>query len=85
MPDIVITEFMDEGPVEDLKALYDVHWDKKLCDKPDEIKQLIPDAVALIVRNRTKVNDDILSAGPELKVIGRLGVGLDNIDLALLG
>jgi (S)-sulfolactate dehydrogenase len=81
MPDIVITEFMDEGPVEDLKALYDVHWDKKLCDKPDEIKQLIPDAVALIVRNRTKVNDDILSAGPELKVIGRLGVGLDNIDL----
>ncbi len=81
MPDIVITEFMDEGPVEDLKALYDVHWDKTLCDKPDEIKQLIPDAVALIVRNRTKVNDDILSAGPELKVIGRLGVGLDNIDL----
>ncbi len=81
MPDIVITEFMDEAPVEELKALYDVHWDKTLCDKPDEIKQLIPEARALIVRNRTKVNDDILSAGPELKVIGRLGVGLDNIDL----
>ncbi len=81
MPDIVITEFMDEAPVEELRAKYDVHWDKTLCDKPDEIKQLIPDAVALIVRNRTKVNDDILSAGPDLKVIGRLGVGLDNIDL----
>jgi (S)-sulfolactate dehydrogenase len=81
MPDIVITEFMDEGPVEDLKALYDVHWDKTLCDKPDEIKALLPGACALVVRNRTKVNDDILSAGPELKVIGRLGVGLDNIDL----
>jgi len=81
MPDIVITEFMDEAPVEELKALYDVHWDKTLCDKPEEIKRLVPDAVALIVRNRTKVNDDILSAGPKLKVIGRLGVGLDNIDL----
>lgn len=81
MPDIVITEFMDEGPVEDLKAKYDVHWDKTLCEKPDEIKQLIPDARALIVRNRTRVNDDILKAGPNLRVLGRLGVGLDNIDL----
>ena len=81
MPDIVITEFMDEGPVEELKAKYDVHWDNTLCDKPDEIKKLLPEARALIVRNRTKINDDILSAGPGLKVIGRLGVGLDNIDL----
>ena len=81
MPDIVITEFMDEGPVEELKAKYDVHWDKTLCDKPDEIKALLGDAVALIVRNRTKVTDDILSAGPKLKVLGRLGVGLDNVDV----
>lgn len=81
MPDIVITEFMDEGPVEKLKAKYSVHWDAKLVDRPDDIKVLLPDARALIVRNRTKVNDDILSAGPKLEVIGRLGVGLDNIDL----
>lgn len=81
MPDIVITEFMDEGPVEDLKAKYDVHWDKTLCDRPEEIKQLLPGARALVVRNRTKVTDDILAAGPGLEVIGRLGVGLDNLDL----
>lgn len=81
MPDIVITEFMDEGPVEDLRAKYDVHWDKTLCDKPEEIKALLGDAVALIVRNRTRVTDDILSAGPNLKVLGRLGVGLDNVDV----
>ena len=81
MPDIVITEFMDEGPVEELKAKYDVHWDKTLCDKPDEIKALLGAAVALIVRNRTKVTDDILKAGPNLKVLGRLGVGLDNVDV----
>lgn len=81
MPDIVITEFMDEGPVEDLKARYSVHMDPDLCEKPDEIKQLIPEARALIVRNRTWVNDDILAAGPKLEVLGRLGVGLDKIDL----
>ncbi|MDA7947964.1 MAG: hydroxyacid dehydrogenase [Hyphomicrobiaceae bacterium] len=81
MPDIVITEFMDEEPVEDLKAAgFTVHWDKTLCEKPDEIKALIPNSVALIVRNRTPVDDDLLSAGPNLKVLGRLGVGLDNID-----
>ncbi len=81
MPDIVITEFMDEEPVEDLKSRYSVHWDKTLCERPEEIKTLIPDAVALIVRNRTPVSDDLLSAGPNLKVLGRLGVGLDNIDV----
>lgn len=80
MPDIVITEFMDAAPVEKLKAQYDVHWDDTLVDRPDEIKSLIKDARALIVRNRTKVNEDILAAGPKLKVVGRLGVGLDNID-----
>jgi len=81
MPDIIITEFMDEGPVEGLKARYDVHWDNTLCEKPDKLKELLGDAHALIVRNRTQVNDDILAAGPNLKVLGRLGVGLDNIDL----
>ena len=81
MPDIVITEFLDEAPMEELKARYEVHWDATLCGKPDEIKALLPRARALIVRNRTQVDDDILSAGPKLEVVGRLGVGLDNIDL----
>ena len=36
---------------------------------------------ALIVRNRTKVTADLLDAAPDLKVVGRLGVGLDNIEL----
>jgi (S)-sulfolactate dehydrogenase len=54
MPDIVITEFMDVGPVEDMKAKYEVHWDKTLCEKPEEIKALLPGARALVVRNRTR-------------------------------
>jgi len=35
----------------------------------------------VVVRNRTQVNSELLAAGPGLKVVGRLGVGLDNIDL----
>ena len=84
MPDIVITEFMDEEPVEDLKAAgFSIHWDKTLCEKPDELKALIPDAVALIVRNRTPVNgqcvykaaaDDVVGAMAEAAVAKALGV-----------
>jgi (S)-sulfolactate dehydrogenase len=81
MPDIVITEFMDETAVEDLSRDYTVVYDPNLVDRPDEITSLLGDARALIVRNRTQVTGDLLSAGPALEVIGRLGVGLDNIDL----
>jgi len=44
--------------------------------------QLLQDAAGLIVRNRTQVTADLLDASPELRVIGRLGVGLDNLDMA---
>lgn len=47
----------------------------------DELKTLLKEAEALIVRNRTQVNQELLDAAPNLKVVGRLGVGLDNIDL----
>lgn len=82
MPDIVITEFIDLAPVERLKSHYDVHLDEDLWQKPDELKDLTHNAKALIVRNRTQVTEAILNAGPGLKAIGRLGVGLDNIDVA---
>jgi (S)-sulfolactate dehydrogenase len=82
MPDIVITEFIDPEPVERLKARYEVHLDENLWQKPDALNELVRDAKALIVRNRTQVSQAILDAGPGLKAIGRLGVGLDNIDVA---
>ncbi len=42
----------------------------------------LPDYDALIVRSRTKVTADLLKGGDRLKVVGRAGVGVDNIDLA---
>lgn len=82
MSDIVITEFIDPGPVERLRKNYEVHIDEELWNKPDELKQLARSAKALIVRNRTQVRKDLIDAAADLKAIGRLGVGLDNIDTA---
>ncbi len=82
MPDIVITEFIDLDPVKRLKQRYDVHLDENLWQNLGELKNLVQDAKALIVRNRTQVTESILDAAPSLKAIGRLGVGLDNIDTA---
>src|SRR5215212_2954806 len=81
MPDIVISEFMDEEAVRDgLKGL-DVLYDPKLVDQPEELARALGEARGLIVRNRTQVRGPLLAAAPRLRAVGRLGVGLDNIDM----
>lgn len=81
MPDIVITEFMDEAAITEGLKGHDVVYDPKLVDKPEELASLLAGARAIIVRNRTQVRAPLLDAAPKLKVVGRLGVGLDNIDM----
>ena len=78
---IVITEFMEDAAVVALAARFDVCYDKDLVDQPDELRVQIADADALIVRNRTPVDSSLLAVAPRLHVVGRLGVGLDNIDI----
>jgi len=48
----------------------------------DALRAALPGYQALVVRSRTKVTAELLAAGPDLKVIGRAGVGVDNIDVA---
>ena len=78
---ILITEFMDEAAVASLSKIFETHHDATLVDRRTELLAKLKDVDALIVRNRTQVNAQILAAAPNLKVVGRLGVGLDNIDL----
>lgn len=83
MTRIVITEFLEQEAVEALKKRgFDVHWDRELWAKRGELEKLVRDLPGLIVRNRTKVDEALLRMAPKLKVVGRLGVGLDNIDVA---
>ncbi len=79
---ILISEFMDAPAVASLRAGHDVEYDPKLVDDAPRLLQSAAGADALIVRNRTQVRGELLAALTRCKVIGRLGVGLDNIDVA---
>ena len=81
MTDIVIAEFMDFDAVRDALSGYQTLYDPKLVDEPAALSAALHDARALIVRNRVQVRAALLSHAPSLRVVGRLGVGLDNIDV----
>ncbi len=81
MTDILVTEFMDARAVDSLRAEFDVHYDPDLHRDAAGIASRLGSARALIVRNRTRVGRGLLASGPRLAAVGRLGVGLDNIDL----
>lgn len=78
---IVISEFMDEAAIRDGLAGFEVRYDPGLVDRPTELLAAVREARALIVRNRTEVRGALLAAAARLEVVGRLGVGLDNVDL----
>ncbi|HEY9280718.1 MAG TPA: hydroxyacid dehydrogenase [Eoetvoesiella sp.] len=78
---IVISEFMDEAAVDMLRDHFELVYDPALLGKREELLSLVASASALIVRNQTRVDQTLLAQAPVLKVVGRLGVGLDNIDV----
>lgn len=83
MPEkILISEFMDAPAVASLKARFEVDYRPKLVDDPAALAAALPSADAWIVRNRTQVRGELLRAASRVRVVGRLGVGLDNIDVA---
>ena len=73
---------MDERAVAQLRAAHDVLYDPRLVDDPQRLLAKAATADALVVRNRTQVRGDLLAALVRCQAIGRLGVGLDNIDVA---
>ncbi|MBC8022138.1 MAG: hydroxyacid dehydrogenase [Burkholderiales bacterium] len=81
MKRVVISEFMDAPAVEALAARFDVDYRPKLVDEPAALESAVALADGWIVRNRTQVRGPLLQAAQRLKVIGRLGAGLDNIDV----
>ena len=81
MPRVLITEFMDTPAVDRLRAAHDVLYDPQLVDDPVRLHAEAAGADVLIVRNRTQVRGELLAALQRCRVVGRLGVGLDNIDV----
>jgi (S)-sulfolactate dehydrogenase len=86
VPEIVICEFLDEASLDRIMPWgrasgREILYLPKLVDDPAALAQAIKGARALIVRNRTQVRGDLLEAAGRLEIVGRLGVGLDNIDV----
>ena len=81
-PKIIISESITGAPVEGLKAEFQVVADPELWRSPDGLRAALADAEGWLVRNQTKVTAGMIAAAPRLKVIGRAGVGLDNVDVA---
>src|SRR3954470_10776520 len=81
MAEIVVSGFMDERAVDELRADFDVRYDPQLAGRPEALSAAVANARGLIVRNRTQVRGELLAAAKHLEVVGCLGVGLDNIDL----
>ncbi|MDD5005189.1 MAG: phosphoglycerate dehydrogenase [Candidatus Omnitrophica bacterium] len=77
---ILVSDKLSEQGLKVLKENKDFKVDVKTGLKPEELKSIIGDYDALLVRSSTKVTKEIIDAS-SLKIIGRAGVGLDNVDL----
>lgn len=81
MARILVTEEIAEGGLDRLRAVgHDV--DVRVGLSPDELAATIPGASALIIRSATQVTDEVLAAASDLMVVGRAGIGLDNVDVS---
>ena len=79
MPKILVSDPVAQAGVDILAKEYPVDCRQKLT--PEELIAIIPEYDALVVRSETKVTKDVIAAAKNLKVIGRAGVGVDNIDV----
>lgn len=80
-PKVLIADSISQRGIEELTrdGAFDVSVQTKLGT--EKLCEIIPEFSALVVRSETKVTADILNAGTKLRVIGRAGVGVDNVDV----
>ena len=80
MARVLVTEKIADAGLDRLRAQgHEV--EVSLAPTPEELLELVKGADALIIRSATTVTAEVLEAGEDLKVVGRAGVGLDNVDV----
>src|SRR5215471_20005994 len=78
---ILITDRIAQEGIELLRTqLPEAQIDERVGIKPEQLRAVISDYTALIVRSETLVTSEVLAAATQLKIVGRAGVGVDNID-----
>jgi len=80
MKKILITEFMEQESVDIISDAFDVIYDSTLHENLESLSSQIAAVDAVIVRNKTQLTEALLLKAKNLTFVGRLGVGLDNID-----
>ena len=79
MPKVIVTDSIDPAGIEILSQVAQV--DVKLKLSPEELVAAIPNYDAIMIRSGTQVTKDVIEAGTNLKIVGRAGVGVDNVDI----
>jgi D-3-phosphoglycerate dehydrogenase len=80
MPKVLISDKMDPQAAQIFRDR-GVEVDEITGLKPDELKKIIGEYDGLAIRSSTKVTKEIIDAATNLKVIGRAGIGVDNVDI----
>ena len=78
---ILVSDKLGQAGLDILEQADDVAYDMKTGLSKEELIAIIPEYDALIVRSGTKPDAEIIAAGKNLKVIGRAGIGVDNVDI----
>jgi len=78
---VLISDSLSKEAVDILEREKEFKVDVNTKLTPDELKKIIKDYDALLVRSATKVTKDVINAADKLKIVGRAGVGLDNVDV----
>jgi D-3-phosphoglycerate dehydrogenase len=81
MPDVVVSENVAGAEMDALKRAFDISFDPQLWKSPEKLHAAVAGARAIVVRNQTRVDRELIAAAKRLEVIGRAGVGLDNVDV----
>ncbi|OQX25248.1 MAG: phosphoglycerate dehydrogenase [Desulfobacteraceae bacterium IS3] len=78
---VLVSDNLGQVGIELFKQADGIEVDVKTGLAPDALKEIIGEYHALVIRSATKVTEDLLSAAKNLKVVGRAGIGLDNVDI----
>ena len=81
MSRVLVSEYLPEEHLDRLRARHEVVYDPDLCTDRPRLLTEVADVDAIFTRNRTRVDEELIGAAVRLRVVGRLGVGLDNIDM----
>ncbi len=78
---VLVSDNLGQAGIQMLQEEDGIDVDVKTELAPEELKGIIQEYDALIIRSATKVSEDLLDAATRLKVVGRAGIGLDNVDI----